>query len=187
MEPEAERFKETKVIAGAIQNMGIILRPYAANEKDLVAVLDEVDGKNAAEWYPVSILIRLLDIAKKNGVLQRLAENRALLFVHYFATIKKIQDPMKMLDFIDKAYKDHHQGDAGSISCRYINDRSVAIIDSTYYPCEYTTPLLLKVISSVGGEDIEQNHPPEKCRQHGAKVCRTIVSWKEGDLLRIRK
>jgi hypothetical protein len=180
-----DRYRHTKVICGAMRQMGDILGPYVANEKRLFSAIEEAEGTDAPQWYPVSIMMELLQVARKNNVLERLAENRALGFVQHLALKNNIQSPLEMLAQVDRAYKTHHKGDAGSLKCRPIGPQAVEFIDTTFYPCEYMTAFLARVVSALGGEDIEREHPEGACMKESAQRCITVLTWKQGELLKM--
>jgi hypothetical protein len=188
MVDKKDRFADCTVIGGAVKSLGEILRPYIKPGDSLLTVIDDFQGEEASgKYYPVQLLIDLLQVAADNGVLGRLAENRAIGTLGILMKQPGIQTPIDVLEFLGTTMGNHHLGDVGKLKINMLDSTSAEVVDSTYLPCGFTIPMLTKTLVGFGAKNVACTHKDEACRQHGARNCTMIFSWDESDLLKIRQ
>ena len=183
-----ERFAQSTVIGAAIKNLGEILRPYLTNRDPLLTAIDEMQGDEASgQYYPVQLLVDLLGVAKRQGILSKIAENRAIGTLRILMGQPGIQTPMDVLQFLSGTIGNHHRGEVGELEVSALGPKSAQVVDTTYLPCGFTIPMLVKTLVGFGAKNVTYTHEEADCREHGAPGCKITFAWDESDLLRIRQ
>ena len=186
MSSNQNRFEHSEVLGIAIKMIGSVLRPFVA-DKELRAMMDEVDRADPRAFYPVTTLISLFQLAAKNQLLERLAKNLAVSSLPALMKMNHIQTPIDVIETLVEGFPSHHRDFVGDKSIREIGPDEVEIIDTSYVPCDYTIPLYKKTLEGFGAKQVVVDHPKEQCQKAGDAACRILFKWTQSDLLRLRR
>ena len=163
------------------------MRPLITDSELLAVVNSIVSEEEMADWYPVSILIDLFDIAEKNNVVEILAGAAAMGVLKDMLGKLGVDTPKKALMTLATSYKHQHRGMAGEFKIDMLSETKAAVIDSTYAPCGYLGSLCKMSIAGFGAKNVEMNHIPEQCKNKNSKDCKLIMSWLEDENLKLRR
>ena len=183
-----DQFEDCEVIILAIKPLAEILLPYMSDRPELQRAVEQVQSaQSETAYYPVRLLLDLLFLAEEKGILERVAENRALSSLPFLLVNEQIESPRDVLSFFARMLSRQHRGNPGDLSVRMTDERKAEVNNGTYLPCAYLIPLLRRTMAGFGAKQVTVNHPSKNCREQGAARCKMTFSWDADDLLRIRQ